>query len=80
VTSVECPGFANLDLRGSKFFGFPGGQRIELIVQALNLFNETNLNVPIGNLRSSSFGQSTEVLPNINAPSRQIEVALRFQF
>jgi hypothetical protein len=79
-SGIECPGFANFDLRGSKFFTLSGGQRFELIVQALNLFNRTNLNVPIGNLRSSSFGQSTDVLPNINAPSRQIEVAVRFQF
>ncbi|MGH9323375.1 MAG: TonB-dependent receptor [Vicinamibacteria bacterium] len=78
--SIECPGFANVDLRGSKFFNLPGGQRFELIVQALNLLNRANFNVPIGNLRSSSFGQVTDILPNINAPSRQIEVAVRFAF
>jgi hypothetical protein len=77
---IECPGFANLDLRGSKFFNLAGGQRFEIIVQALNLLNRANFNVPIGNLRSSSFGQVTEILPNINAPSRQIEVAVRFAF
>jgi hypothetical protein len=69
-----------VDLRGSKFFNFAGGHRLELIIQALNLFNEANFNVPIGNLRSSSFGQVTDILPNINAPSRQIEVAVRFSF
>jgi hypothetical protein len=79
-SSIECPGFANVDLRGSKFFNFGGGQRLELIIQALNLLNEANFNVPIGNLRSSSFGQVTDILPNINAPSRQIEVAVRFSF
>jgi hypothetical protein len=79
-SDIECPGFANFDLRGSKSFNFTGGQRIELIVQALNLFNRANLNVPIGNLRSTSFGQATDILPNINAPSRQIEIAARFMF
>jgi hypothetical protein len=77
---IECPGFANVDLRGSKFFNLPGGQRFELIVQALNLLNRANFNVPIGNLRSSSFGAVTDILPNINAPSRQVEFAIRFAF
>jgi hypothetical protein len=79
-SGIECPNFANVDLRGSKFFNLPGGQRFELIVQALNLLNRANFNVPIGNLRSSSFGAVTDILPNINAPSRQIEFAVRFAF
>ncbi|HXV63391.1 MAG TPA: TonB-dependent receptor, partial [Vicinamibacteria bacterium] len=79
-SSIECPGFANVDLRGSKYFYLPGGQRFEVMIQALNLFDRANFNVPVGNLRSSSFGQPTDLLANINAPSRQIEVAVRFAF
>jgi hypothetical protein len=86
VTQVDCPGFANVDLRLSKFFAF-GGQRIELIAQLFNIFNRANYNVANGNVSAANdaagrplFGQSTSLLPNINAPSRQAEFAVRFQF
>src|SRR3954468_15902208 len=86
VSQVDCPGFANVDLRLSKFFAF-GGQRIELIAQLFNIFNRANYNVANGNVSAANdaagrplFGQSTSLQPNINAPSRQAEFAVRFQF
>jgi len=86
VTQVDCPGFANVDLRLSKSFRF-GSQRVELIAQLFNVFNRANFNVPNGNISAGNdtngrplFGQSTTLLPNINAPSRQAEFAVRFQF
>jgi hypothetical protein len=47
-----------------------------------------NLNVPSTNLTAGNdattgrplFGTATQLLPNINAPSRQAEFAVRFQF
>jgi outer membrane receptor protein involved in Fe transport len=86
VTQVDCPGFANVDLRLSKSFRI-GSQRAEVIAQLFNVFNRANLNVPNGNVSAGNdttgrplFGQSTSLLPNINAPSRQAEFAVRFQF
>jgi hypothetical protein len=86
VTQVDCPGFANLDLRLSKSFRF-SGQRVELIAQLFNIFNRANFNTPNGNISAGNdtagrplFGQSTSLLANINAPSRQAEFAVRFQF
>jgi len=86
VTQVDCPGFANVDLRLSKSFRF-SGQRVELIAQLFNIFNRANFNVPNGNISAGNdtagrplFGQSTSLLPNINAPSRQAEFAVRFPF
>jgi hypothetical protein len=87
VTQVDCPGFANVDVRLSKFFQF-GGQRIELIAQLFNVFNRANFNVPNANVSAGNdattgrplFGSVTQLLPNINAPSRQAEFAVRFQF
>jgi len=86
VTQVDCPGFANVDVRLSKIFRI-GGQRAELIAQLFNVFNRANFNVPNGNISAGNdasgrplFGQSTSLLPNINAPSRQAEFAVRFQF
>jgi hypothetical protein len=80
ISSVECPAFANLDLRFSKFFTFARAHRIEFIAQLFNVFNRANFNVPTGGLTSNLFGQPTTLLPNINAPSRQVEIAVRYQF
>ncbi len=80
VSSVECPGYANLDLRFSKSFRFLDTHRVEFIAQLFNVFNRANFDSPIGNPTSGIFGQTYQLLPNINAPSRQVELALRYQF
>jgi hypothetical protein len=87
VTNVTCPGFSNLDLRFSKFFRIPRGQRVEFIAQLFNMFNTANFSTPNTSITSANdtsgrplFGQSTSMLANINAPSRQAEFAVRFQF
>jgi hypothetical protein len=86
VSTVDCPGFANVDLRLSKSFRV-GTYRAEFIAQLFNIFDRANFNVPNGNISAGNdttgrplFGQSTQLLPNINAPSRQAEFAVRFQF
>ena len=86
VTTVDCPGFANLDLRLSKSFRI-ATYRAEFIAQLFNIFNRANFNAPNTSLTAGNdtagrplFGQSTSLLPNINAPSRQAEFAVRFQF
>lgn len=87
VTTASCPGFANMDLRFSKFFTFARSHRLEFIAQLFNIFNRANFNIPNTNVGSGNdtkgqplFGQSTSLLANINAPSRQLEVAVRYQF
>jgi Carboxypeptidase regulatory-like domain len=86
VTTVDCPGFANVDLRLSKSFRL-GTSRAEFIAQLFNIFNRANFNAPNGNISAGNdaagrplFGQTTQLLPNINAPSRQAEFAVRIQF
>ena len=86
VTTVDCPGFANVDLRLSKTFRI-ATYRAEFIAQLFNIFNRANFNAPNTSLTAGNdttgrplFGQSTTLLPNINAPSRQAEFAVRFQF
>jgi hypothetical protein len=79
VTDVACPGFANLDLRLSKFFRI-NDYRVEFIAQLFNVANRANFNTPIVNPASATFGTVNQLLPNINAPSRQAEFAVRFQF
>jgi hypothetical protein len=80
VNSVDCPGFSNVDLRASKFFWLGGGHRLELIAQLFNVANRANKATPTTNLVSTAFGQSTAIVPYINAPSRQVEFAIRYQF
>ena len=87
VSQVDCPGFANVDLRFSKFFTFARTQQIEFIAQLFNIFNRANFATPNGNITAGNdktgrplFGQSTSLLANINAPSRQAEFALRWKF
>jgi hypothetical protein len=86
VTTVDCPGFANVDLRLSKTFRI-ASHRAEFIAQLFNIFNRANFNAPNNSVTAGNdtagrplFGQSTTLLPNINAPSRQAEFAVRFQF
>ena len=55
-------------------------QELELIGQLFNIANRANYNIPSNNITAATFGQSTSLLPNINAPSRQVEFALRYRF
>ena len=88
VTTVDCPSFANVDLRFSKFFRIGGSSRAEFIAQLFNVFDRANFNVPSNNIGAGNdpvtgrplFGTVTSLLANINAPSRQAEFAVRFQF
>ncbi len=80
VTDFKCSDFLNLDFRAS--WGVQLGiHRIEIVGQALNLLDRANFNTASGNLRSSNFGDNENALAaNINAPSRQFELALRYSF
>jgi hypothetical protein len=87
VTEVDCPTFANVDLRFSKFFRM-GAARAEVIAQLFNIFDRANFAAPATNIAAGNntttgrplFGTSTSLLANINAPSRQAEFAVRVQF
>jgi hypothetical protein len=79
-SDVSCPGYANLDLRFSKNFVFAQSQRFELIAQLFNVFNRANFATPVSNPTAALFGQVNQLMPNINAPSRQAEIAIRYVF
>jgi hypothetical protein len=87
ASTVDCPDFANVDLRLSKSFRI-GPSRAEFIAQLFNIFNRANFNAPNTNIGAGNdpvtgrplFGTTTSLLPNINAPSRQAEFAIRLQF
>jgi hypothetical protein len=75
VSSVNCDGYLNVDLRVAKSFRLRGQQGLEAIFQVFNLVNRANYLPVIGNAFSPLFGQSTEV----RSP-RQMELAMRFSF
>jgi outer membrane receptor protein involved in Fe transport len=79
TTAPTCSAYANLDLRASKSFVF-GSHRIEVIAQLFNIFNKVNFGTATGSLTSAIFGQPSGLAANINAPSRQLELAIRYQF
>ena len=69
-----------MDFRAAKTI-YLGDYGMEAVFQVLNAFDRANFDAPIGNLNSANFGVKERSLsPNINAPSRQIELALRFSF
>ena len=87
VTQVDCPSYANVDIRFSKIFPIGPGHRLEFIAQLFNVANRANFAVPSGAILAGIdptgrplFGQPNSLAPNINAPSRQVEFAFRFQF
>jgi hypothetical protein len=80
VSDIACPGFANVDIRLAKSFALGATQDLEVIAQLFNVAHRANYNVPSNNITATTFGQSTSLLPNINAPSRQVELAVRYRF
>jgi hypothetical protein len=71
------PRYFALDLRLSKLFVIQR-MRAEVFAEAFNLTNYNNLGLPVGNLRSASFGQPTALATS--AAPRRIELGARVDF
>ncbi len=67
--------FYALDVRVSKFQQIHRF-RLEAFIEAFNLLNHVNVQSPTGNLRSASFGRSTQ----IQGAMRQVELGFRVDF
>jgi len=79
-SQLESSRIINVDILVSKAFRLGDSTRIELMAQAFNLFNTTNLQGlfsggRVTNSLSSSFGQILAARPN-----RQVELAIKFVF
>jgi hypothetical protein len=46
VSQIDCPTWANVDVRMSKFFTIAGTHRLEVIAQLFNIFNRANFANP----------------------------------
>src|SRR3954471_6963027 len=71
------PSYFSLDVRFSKHLVL-GRIKPELFAEAFNITNYTNLGVPVGNLRSATFGQSTALATG--AAPRRVELGFRINF
>ncbi|MBI1875327.1 MAG: TonB-dependent receptor [Acidobacteria bacterium] len=67
--------FSTLDVRLSKFVKLPRA-RVEAFIEGFNATNRVNFGLPNGNIRSSTFGQSTA----IEGSPRQVEIGFRIDF
>jgi hypothetical protein len=82
----DAPGFIQTDIRFTKVFNFYKSgldedgdiiafRKMELSIDAFNLFNHTNLTNIIGDISSPRFGQATTALP-----ARTIQLSIKFGF
>lgn len=67
--------YQSLDLRLSRRFPFSAGFTVEAIVDAFNVLNRANYQVPVNIITSPAFGQPTAV-----SDPRQLQLGLRVQF
>jgi len=80
ITHIDTSRINLTDLRVSKRFSLAGERRVELMVQAFNLFNTKNLQAQFGggrqgNALSNSFGSITSARPN-----RQVELGAKLNW
>ncbi|HEX6126679.1 MAG TPA: TonB-dependent receptor [Pyrinomonadaceae bacterium] len=75
--NLRGPSFWNLDLSLAKNFRMPWeGHRLQLRVDAFNVFNRNVFGLPNANINSSSFGQITT---SASIP-RELQFAIRYDF
>ncbi len=78
------PGFSNTDLSLVKNIRVNGGARVQLRVEAFNVFNQTNFGQPgrVASVGSTSFGviSSTRFPTGDSGSARQIQFAAKFLF
>ena len=72
--AVRIPGSEILDLSLSKSFYVREGMRLQLRADTFNTLNHTNLNLLIGTINTSNFGQLTQ------ASARAMQLGARFSF
>jgi hypothetical protein len=83
--SLRGPGFATWDARLSKVFALGGSRSFEVLFEAFNITNRTNLDGDVGFITTygtgttplPNFGKATQIIPNSQFQS---EFGLRFRF
>jgi hypothetical protein len=73
--SVRAPGYASIDTAVVKDVGLGGERRLELRLEAFNLFNDTNFDVPNRIAFTPNFGRIFSA-----GPARQLQLGVKFFF
>jgi len=73
--SVTAPGYVSIDAAVVKDVDLPGEQRLELRLEAFNLFNATNFDVPNRIAFTPNFGRIFSA-----GPARQLQLGVKFFF
>ena len=73
--TLDGPGFANVNLALLKRVALGDTARLQLRLEAFNLFNRTNLDLPDNFLGSPTFGQIRSA-----QPARRLQVGLKLLF
>jgi hypothetical protein len=76
--SIEGPGFASVDVALSRLVAVTGTQKLELRVEAFNLFNRLNLGLPTTNYDSRNFGRVTALATG--ATPRIMQFGVKYGF
>ena len=77
--SARGPDYFTLDLGLHKTFAIVGSSRVEVRVEAFNALNRSNFGAPNGNRSSTAFGTITTTAIS-NAPGRQVQLGVKFDF
>jgi hypothetical protein len=76
IDLVSCPGFSQVDFGLQKRFLITERLKLGLRMEAMNLFNNVNLNALIANTGNAANGQVT----SLRGDPRQIQLSLRLDF
>ena len=80
--SIEGPGQATVDLNFSKTVPLTGSRRLEVRLEAFNLFNRVNFGVPANVIFNpdGSYNGNAGRITTTQTPARQIQLGLRLTF
>jgi outer membrane receptor protein involved in Fe transport len=77
--SAVGPNYFTLDLGLHKTFAVVGSSRLEVRVEAFNALNRSNFGTPNNNRSNTNFGTITTMALS-NAPGRQVQLGVKFDF
>jgi hypothetical protein len=73
--SIRGPGFASTDLSLFKNVDFAGSQRIQIRIEAFNVFNQARFNNPSGAIGTANFGRITSA-----QDGRVVQLGIKYLF
>ena len=80
--SIEGPGQATVDLNFNKTVSLGGSARLQVRIEAFNLFNRVNFGVPSGTIFNpdGTYNANAGRITSTQTPARQVQLGLRMTF